>query len=106
MAEGPWDSGLQPERTALAWLRTGLSFTAGGLVLIRFVAHSSTVAAVVATVLLVPLAALLGWLTWQRHGHTQRSLHGASPLPGGEAPAALAALGVLVGGVALFVVLA
>jgi len=35
VSDGPWDSGLQPERTALAWRRTGLALTIGSLIGLR-----------------------------------------------------------------------
>jgi len=37
--EHPFDAGLQPERTALAWRRTSLSVTIGALISLRVLPH-------------------------------------------------------------------
>ncbi|MGJ7440827.1 DUF202 domain-containing protein [Aquipuribacter sp. MA13-6] len=44
---GPWDPGLQPERTALAWQRTGLSVAVAALVGFRDAVATGSVLAVV-----------------------------------------------------------
>ena len=46
-----WDAGLQPERTALSWRRTGLTLVGGSLLLARVLAEVS-----------VPLALTVGAL--------------------------------------------
>ncbi|QIZ34482.1 DUF202 domain-containing protein [Saccharopolyspora sp. ASAGF58] len=94
---GPWDPGLQIERTTLAWLRTVLTFVVGMLVLLRLIAHESTLAAAVCGALTLPLGAAISWLAWRRHLRTERGLHAETPLPGGALPAAAAALSVLAG---------
>ncbi|MBB5155237.1 YidH family protein [Saccharopolyspora phatthalungensis] len=94
---GPWDPGLQVERTTLAWLRTTLAFVAGMLVLLRLIGHESTIAAAACGVLTLPLGITISWLVWRRHLRNERRLHAETPLPGGALPAAVAALSVLAG---------
>lgn len=55
------DLGLQPERTSLAWLRTGLAATTASLVLVRVAVHRERglIAALSAVLALVALGALL-----------------------------------------------
>lgn len=44
MAPAPWSTGLQPERTTLAWVRTGLALTVVSLLLTRLTAGSGVMA--------------------------------------------------------------
>ncbi|MBA8825111.1 putative membrane protein [Saccharopolyspora lacisalsi] len=104
-AENPWDIGLQNERTTLAWSRTALSFVVGGLVVVRFIAHSSTTLAIVFAAVTLPLAVVITWLAWRRYRRGQHRLHGRSPLPDGALPGAVAALAVLVGIIGIVYVL-
>ena len=101
----PWDSGLQIERTTLAWLRTVLAFTASLLVLLRLIAHHSVIAAVTCTLVTLPASGVVGWQVWRRHRFSERSLHASAPLPGGALPAATAALAVLAGATGIVYVL-
>lgn len=81
------DPGLQPERTALAWQRTAVSFFAASLLILRWVETLGIIA--VAMVLLSGLAA--GWTIW----HTRARLrHASRVFP--EAPVEIAALDVAV----------
>jgi uncharacterized membrane protein YidH (DUF202 family) len=81
-----YDAGLQPERTALAWRRTGLALSAGSLIAVRVLAtslgHSRT------------LDALLGRVS------------GPAKLPSGRLPLAVTVVSVAGGLAALGVVLA
>ncbi|MDA3626510.1 DUF202 domain-containing protein [Saccharopolyspora oryzae] len=95
--DGPWDPGLQIERTTLAWLRTTLAFIVGMLVLLRLVGHENLVAALIFAVLALPLGLAITWLVWRRHLTSERRLHARAPLPGGALPAAMTALAVLAG---------
>jgi putative membrane protein len=94
---GPWDSGLQIERTTLAWLRTTLAFVVGMLVLVRLIGHENTVVAAICAALTLPLGITISWLVWHRHLHSERRLFAKAPLPGGLLPAAVSALSVLAG---------
>ncbi|MDA3643197.1 DUF202 domain-containing protein [Saccharopolyspora indica] len=95
--DGPWDPGLQIERTTLAWLRTTLAFIIGLLVLLRMLGHVSALAALICAALALPLGLATGWLLWRRHLDGERRLRDRAPLPGGALPAAVSALAVLAG---------
>jgi len=76
----PWDAGLQPERTALAWQRTVLSLLVGEIALARWTAGTSR--GLAAALLALPLpgalylqAVLVGW-----HRRQLTALRAAQPL--------------------------
>ncbi|GAA2790175.1 DUF202 domain-containing protein [Saccharopolyspora taberi] len=94
---GPWDPGLQVERTTLAWLRTTLAFVVGLIVLIRLILHHSVLAGIACAVLTLPLAVVIAWFTWRRHQRTERCLRAEHPLPAAVLPAAVALLAILGG---------
>lgn len=95
--EGPWDPGLQVERTTLAWLRTTLAFVVGLAVLVRLILHHSLVAGIACAALTLPLAVAIAWLTWRRHHRTEHSLRAEHPLPDAMLPAAVTLLAILGG---------
>ena len=103
--QGPWDPGLQVERTTLAWLRTGLTFVVGLMVLLRLVAHRSAIAAVACAAVALPLAAVIAIASWRRHRAAERNLRAEEPLPDGVLQAAFTALALLAGAIGLVYVL-
>lgn len=94
---GPWDPGLQNERTALSWLRTALAFVAGSVLLTRLIAHEHTGAAIAHLAVTLPLALAVVWLSWYRHLRSDRRLRTRAPLPGGVLVLATSILTALVG---------
>ena len=99
------DAGLQPERTALAWQRTAISFLAASLLFLRWATQHGPVVAVV-----VALAALTAtWTFFHTRTRLRRVAH-HFPAPGlepatGEVLVVTAASAAL-GAAALWVVLA
>jgi len=79
-----FDSGLQPERTELAWRRTVLAVTVGALVALRLLPGVLGSWAVGAGIVGLALAALLWVLAHRRARSTGRALlHEDEALPGG-----------------------
>jgi putative membrane protein len=96
----------QPERTALAWQRTGL----GLLAVAGLVAHAALTSGRTSLVVLACLVALsglgvLGGLAPLRYRQVRRTVGGAAGVPAGRAVVGVTALVVLAAAVALAAVL-
>ncbi len=93
------DPGLQPERTALAWNRTGLAMLVNALLALRtgWTSHQSPIT-VLGFVLLLASGAIIFYGAWRRrhlvHGH-------GTIAPSAHAVAAVAAATLLACAVAL-----
>lgn len=72
---GHWDVGLQPERTSLAWVRTGLALVVVSLLLGRLATGSGVAALAVSFAGLV-LAATSVALAARGHDRRTAALHG------------------------------
>jgi uncharacterized membrane protein YidH (DUF202 family) len=89
---GPWDPGLQSERTGLAWQRTVLSGLACSLVVARLLALVSETAGLVAGLLALIGTAGLGGLALRRFRRNDAALRRRDPLADGLAPLLLTVL--------------
>jgi len=117
--DGPWDPGLQPERTALAWRRTGLALTVGSLIGLRVLPELLGPAAYALAGLGVAASLAVLWAAHRRYRTVHRLLvaardEDAAPgavsrdrvaTTGGALPAAVAALACVAGLAALVVAL-
>jgi len=106
-ADRPFDPGLQPERTLLAWRRTALSLAVGSVVGARLALPALGHVAVVVGL----LGAVAALTTYTAASHRYRRSHSAlvagESLPGGAMPLAiLAATAGLMGVAAICYVLA
>jgi putative membrane protein len=91
VTDRPFDPGLQPERTLLAWRRTALALGVGSAVGARLALPVLGSGAVVVGVLGV-LAALVSYVAASRRYHrAHRALTSGDRLPTGGAPLAVTA---------------
>jgi uncharacterized membrane protein YidH (DUF202 family) len=93
------------ERTALAWLRTGLALVVVALVAFRFAAQHNLAVALGILVVIAPLGLLSIWLAWRRFRTSTANLAAGEPLPGGLLPATMTVVTVLTGALGLVYVL-
>lgn len=102
----PFDSGLQPERTLLAWRRTCLTFGLASAVALRLTFDAVGWAALVLGGSGVLLAGLAYLAVWRRYDRTNQALALTGFLAAGAAPLAMASGAALAVGVtcATFVV--
>ena len=89
--------GAQPERTALAWIRTGLSLCLGVAVALRLLLEPLGTWALVPTVLAVPTSAYVLSAARHRYAHGRRAMHPGTHPPDGRLPALVAAITALLG---------
>ena len=80
MTAHPWDSGLQNERTGLAWQRTMLAGLTCGLLVARLLAGISVVLAVVVGLAALLTTAVLGWMAISRFRDNSHALHARRPV--------------------------
>ena len=106
MSDHPFDPGLQPERSALAWQRTSLAIAVGSLIFGRILATSLGLWALLPMVIGLGLSAALGLKANQRYAHHHRTLtSGNGLLADGRLNAALALFVFTAGVFALIMVL-
>jgi uncharacterized membrane protein YidH (DUF202 family) len=87
MTLGPWDPGLQNERTGLAWQRTMLAGLTCGLLVARLLASISVTLAVIIGLLALLCTAGLGYLAVRRFRLNSLAIHREEALGDGKANA-------------------
>ena len=75
MTRGPWDPGLQNERTGLAWQRTMLAGLTCCLLVVRLLAELSVMLAVFTGLIALLATALLGGMAIRRFRYHHDALH-------------------------------
>jgi uncharacterized membrane protein YidH (DUF202 family) len=80
MTAAPWDSGLQNERTGLAWQRTMLAGLTCGLLVARLLAGISVVVALLIGLAALLTTAVLGWMAISRFRSNSHALHAGEPV--------------------------
>ena len=101
-----WDSGLQPERTSLAWLRLSLALVGLALASLRFTWPMLGAWSLVPTALVAAAAVVLTGRSRRRYLHAHDTLLAGRPhdLPDGRLTATAAVAALLLAATALVVV--
>ena len=102
----PWDAGVQNERTALAWQRTGLALFGATIVAGRLGMRDWPLATVLALAPVLLLSVAMMRLAARRYRYARATLHDERLGPGGRLPFTAAAAVTLLGLAALAAVLA
>ncbi len=99
MSDRPFDKGLQPERSALAWQRTALSIAVGSLIFGRILATSLGLWALLPMLAGLSMSAALGMKAYGRYAHHHRTLTSGNGLLADGRLNAVLALFMLGGGI-------
>ena len=92
MTLGPWDPGLQNERTGLAWQRTMLAGLTCGLLVARLLASISLTVAIIIGLLALLCTAGLGYVAIRRFRLNSMAIHREEGLGDGKANALISIL--------------
>jgi uncharacterized membrane protein YidH (DUF202 family) len=95
MTLGPWDPGLQNERTGLAWQRTMLAGLTSSLLVARLLASISLTFAVIIGLLALLCTAGLGYVAIRRFRLNSLAIHREKALGDGKANALISILVVI-----------
>ena len=95
MTAGPWDPGLQNERTGLAWQRTMLSGLTCSLLVARLLATVSITVAAIIGLLAMLCTACLGWMAISRFRRHEAALRASHPVGDGRANLLLSGLVII-----------
>ena len=95
MTFGPWDPGLQNERTGLAWQRTMLAGLTCSLLVARLLASISLTGAIILGLLALVCTAGLGYVAIRRFRLNSMAIHCEEALGDGKANALISMLVVI-----------
>ena len=95
MTLGPWDPGLQNERTGLSWQRTLLAGLTCSLLVSRLLASISLTFAVIIGLLALLCTAGLGYVAIRRFRMNSMAIHQEEALGDGKANALISMLVVI-----------